>query len=80
MPILLYFRQDNDVHKQVRMAINQAGQQRGTAQIDNFDSGRRGGLQLRRRTNLLDLALFNQHGCGREDISGAWIQQSARFD
>ena len=80
MAILLYFGQDNDVHKQVGMAINQAGQQRGTAQIDDFDSGRRGGPQLRRRTNLLDLAVFNQHGGGCEDISGTRIQQSARFD
>jgi hypothetical protein len=55
MAILLYFGQDNHVEKQVRMAINQAGQQHGTAQIDDFDSGRRGGLHLRRRTDYLDL-------------------------
>jgi hypothetical protein len=37
-------------------------------------------MNLRRRANLLDPIAFDQNGRGREDISGAWIQQSTRFD
>ena len=37
-------------------------------------------LHLRRRTNLFDLAVFDQHGCGRKYIPGSWIEQPARLD
>ncbi|PYX53624.1 MAG: hypothetical protein DMG76_25140 [Acidobacteria bacterium] len=63
----------NDVEKQVRMTVNQSGKQSRTAQIDRLDA-RRMRLYLRGRTYLLDLAIFNEHGCGRKHLPGPGIE------
>ena len=75
----LRFRRRNDVEKQVRVAVDQARQQRRAAEIDRFDVAGRVRLHLQRRTNFLDLAVFNQHGCGRKHIPSARIEQAASF-
>jgi hypothetical protein len=60
------------------MAVDEPRQQRRAAKIDDLCIDRSG--YLRRRADFLDLVVRYQHGRGRENISGAWIQQSARFD
>jgi len=63
----------NNIYEQVRVTINQSGEQSRTAQIDGLDA-RRMRLHLLRRTNLLDLAVFNEHGCGRKRIPSPGIE------
>ena len=60
----LDFRWSNRINQQVGVTVNYPGQQCCAAQIDCLKAGRRLRLHLRRRTDLLDLAAFNQHGGG----------------
>ena len=71
---------DYDVEKQVRVTVNQSGQQGHAAQIDGLGASRRVRLHPSRRANFLDLAVLNQHGRWREDISGPRIEEPACFD
>ena len=71
----LRFRRDNHIKKQMGVAVDQTGQQGGAAQIDDPCSLR--GLYLRRRPNLPDLAVLDQHCRRRKDIPGARVEQSA---
>src|SRR5437879_5975864 len=67
MALLFQFRRHNDVEEQVCVTIDQTGKQSCAAEIDRFDVGGSASLHLRRRANFLDLAVFNQHGGGRND-------------
>jgi hypothetical protein len=61
------------------MTVNQPGQQGCAAEINGTDAGRRIRLHSRRRTDFLDLAVFNEHGCWRKHIPSPGIEQSASF-
>jgi hypothetical protein len=50
------------VQKQVRVAVDQPGHEGRAAEIDPLDAGRRVGLHLRWRADLLDLVSLDQHG------------------
>ena len=75
----LGFWRHNYVEQQVSMTVNQSGQQGGTAKINGVDARRRVSLHPRREANLLDLAVFNQHGRGRKHVSRPWVEQPASF-
>jgi hypothetical protein len=64
------------LEKQVGVTVNQPSQQSGISQIDGLHANGRMRPHLRRRTNILDLAVFNQHGGGRKHIPGPGIEQS----
>jgi hypothetical protein len=52
------------VNQQVRVTVDQPGQQSHRAEIDRFGARRRFRLHLGGRPNFLDLPAFNQHGGG----------------
>src|SRR5213078_1413084 len=61
------------------MAVNQTWQHGSVAEIDCFDVAGRVSLNLWRRTNFFDLAVFNQHRGGRKDIPGTRLEQTTSF-
>jgi hypothetical protein len=74
----LGFRRDNHIKKQMCVAVDQTGQQGGAPQIDGLHA-RCMRLHLRRRTNLFDLAVFNQDSRRRKHIPGSRVKQMASF-
>jgi hypothetical protein len=65
------------VEKQVGVTVNQPRHQGCAAQINSSETCRCMRLHLGRRTNLLDLAVFNQDRRGGKHVSSARIEQSA---
>jgi hypothetical protein len=60
------------------VTVDQAGKQRGRAQINSAGACRMC-LQLRRRPKFFDLAGFDEHRRGSEHMSGSGIEQAAGF-
>jgi hypothetical protein len=56
------------------VTINQPGQKSGATQINGLYADWSISVYFRRRTDLSDLAVFNQHGCRRKHIPGSWIE------
>jgi len=52
----------NHVEKQMRVTVNQSGQESGVAQINCLRTGGHVALELRRRADLFDLSIFDQYG------------------
>ncbi|OSI71025.1 hypothetical protein BSZ22_12410 [Bradyrhizobium canariense] len=52
-------RRDHYVEEEVCVAVDEARQERGSAQVQHSGLGRR--MDLRRRPNLSDLSIFDQN-------------------
>src|SRR5215813_7140969 len=72
----LLFRWNDDAEKQMGVTVDQPRQQRRAAQIEDLCGV--GWVDL--RTDLLDLAAFDQHGRGRKHITGTWVEESTRLN
>src|SRR5262245_18902426 len=66
--------------KRVCMAVYEAGQKRGLAQIDHYDIFRRMRSRLRPGTDLFDLFAFGQNSLVEQVFSALHVEHAARFD
>jgi hypothetical protein len=75
----LGFRGHNYVDKQVSVTVDKPRQQGRAAEVDRFNVAGCVSLNVCRRTNFFDFAVFNQHRGWRKNIPGTRIEQASRF-